>query len=414
MILLVDLDLPRMRFPSLAVSGALGLALVLAACSANPRPGVQSAQAAAADSSIRESRAALNNALNSGRLELFDSLLSSDTGFHAVSMGERVSRADVVTFARVATSGGRPNILLIPKQAESCIDGGFETGTFTYRPSSDNAADSRYGSYALAWTTGDGPARIRTLVVDAEREPRRIVSQVSCETWRSLQLRSRRSIVAVTPVIDHQGVPNELYDNLASAGWKNGWIDDECVSLGDKYLDYANVPTAIERSSVIHPDPLSILLDVRIRVASTTEIQLSGTPVAASSCSTGYRPSDKTAMTTFFEAKSYSAYAARRFGNFRLGAGPWLQQATVMMRQAKVNNGGGLQSEMGRDTTKKTIFGIGAIAGYTLPLKQGLVADLNARFNRGGSVSLAPLPDYSPKAVPASSYSIGVSLGWGR
>jgi hypothetical protein len=399
-----------------AASSALFLSL--GACAGGPHPDVRATQAAATDSSIHDARARLSQALHAWEPDSLDRLMAADSAFTAQVMGLSMSRAELVAFTKSKAGADHPSMVVSPRQSEYCVGAGYETGTFGYRPTSDESVAGRYGSYAIAWTTESGSALLKTVIIDSAPDPRRIGGRVSCETWRSVQLRSRRTIISVTPVIDHQGIPHAIFDDLNASGWNKGWADQECSAIGDRHLDYANTQSAIDLNSVVHPDALAAFIDARFLVGERTELEVAGTPKAVTSCSTGYNPSNNTGVSSFFTARTYVAYVSRRFGDLRIGVGPTLEQTTVSMRQANVNSQnpgrGGVTGELGRVSTSKLLPGLGAVAGYTLTLGGGLVADLNVHISRGTSLSLPALPSYTPKSVAASSYQLGVSLGWAR
>lgn len=374
----------------------------LVACAAHTS-GLQ-ARAAATDMAIRQARVSLDSAVQAGSGDRLKALFAADS-FSAAFGSTDFSRASLAaTFDSL--TGGRPPkaIILTPAKTDYCLAGGFETGRYTFASSrlADSTA-SRNGTYAIAWTTSNGTALVRTVLLDTARDTRRMQSAVRCQPWKVQRLRSSPLLLAVTPVYERNTIQSSIYSDAQAAGWKSGWIDGRCSEWHGK-SDYANRESAPDRSSAVHNDAVGLLIGARLRVGERNEIEVQGSTRANSSCMVALNRSAVTAVTTFMDSRWYGAYVSRSFGDLRVGVGPTLRHITT-----SVGDGGTVG-----DPVTKNLVGAGTVMGYTVPLGQRAYADLSARLGMTSSYTMEPEGGFTPKTVRPRDYLVGVSLGWSR
>jgi hypothetical protein len=355
--------------------------------------------AAATEFAIRQARMGLDSAVHSGASARIMPFLADS--FAANVAGVDFTRATWAAAYDQVTGGRVPATLTItPGNADYCLAGGFETGRFTFATSANEA--SRNGTYALAWASTDGVARVARLMLDTARDTRRMRGALRCQTWKSQRLRGSPLLLSVTPVYDRTNLQSKMYADAQAAGWKNGYIDGTCSEWHGE-SDYANPESAPDRSSSIHYDGLGVLLGARLRVGERSEIEVQGAARETSSCSVGLNRSRGTVLTTFMRTRWYGAYYSRFFGDLRIGLGP-------TMRSVAASAGNFVPA----DSVDKMLFGLGTVIGYTVPMGQSGFADLNARVGMGSSFTMPAGAGYTPKPVRPLDVLVGVSLGWSR
>jgi hypothetical protein len=374
--------------------------------------GTACARHRAAPNDLRPALAATRRAIADARARLDSALATADRAAAAELLAESVTvhgrattpiaqgRAGVLAhFDTARAEAGAGAVVLLARGAESCLDAGYEIGTYTrYRVDSAGQRVGTSGDYAIAWRVRDDRAKLGDVVLGDAGAFRRPPRAVVCATAGTLRQRASRVSLGVASVFSHWPGVRSFSTSSERAGWSAG------APSGSTGASPCVAGTELPSLA----DETRLQLSGRLRLAPAWSAEVVSVPQSVKHCTRALNPATRTAVTQTLRVSDHAALVSLTAGGARVGAG--LAYARVSVRSFEDSVGASAWNRA-VVATDGGALGLAGQAAYTFAIGSHLYGEISARARLTPSVTLDRLLRYSPEPVTTSGYALGIATG---